>query len=151
MIIEGEDGVTHINVYSKGKTSLGRWLSNFYHSPIVLEDDGRFDSIEGYWYWITVRDDRLRNVAGFNAKKLGKELTEESSKDCEGFEDKIKKALDVKMKTYLDKSKELCDSDLPLCHYYEYSEKRLDAGYEWIIEHIEYRRQMLNEYFENKK
>jgi len=28
-MIEGIDGETHINIYSKGKTEIGRWLSNF--------------------------------------------------------------------------------------------------------------------------
>ena len=50
MIIEGIDGMTHINVYSKGKTEIGRWLSNFAYSPIDLGNEGYFSSIEGYWY-----------------------------------------------------------------------------------------------------
>jgi len=41
------DGVTHINIYSKGKTSLDRALSNFAHTPIETVD-GKFASIEGY-------------------------------------------------------------------------------------------------------
>ena len=45
------DGITHINVYSKGKTTLGRWLTNFAHTPIDTID-GHFESIEGYWYWL---------------------------------------------------------------------------------------------------
>jgi hypothetical protein len=32
------DGVDHINVYSKGKTELGRMLSNFYPSPFTLRE-----------------------------------------------------------------------------------------------------------------
>jgi hypothetical protein len=43
-----DDGITHINIYSKGKTELGRWLSNFTYHPIETED-GKFDSVEGYW------------------------------------------------------------------------------------------------------
>ena len=32
MYKQTEDGYNHINVYSKGKTELGRWLSNFAHT-----------------------------------------------------------------------------------------------------------------------
>ena len=35
------------------------------------------------------------------------------------FKDKIKKAIDIKLKTYLDKAREFSKTDLPLCHYYE--------------------------------
>lgn len=150
MIIEGEEGVTHINVYSKSKTELGKWLSNFSHSPISLEE-GVFNSIEGYWYWLSCFDDRLKNMSGFAAKQLGKELRGEFNHTPDNFEEKIKKALDVKLKTYLNKSKELCESDLPLCHYYEYGGKRVNSGHSWIIDHIELRRQMLKEYFKNKE
>ena len=38
----------------------------------------------------------------------------------EEFKSKIKHATDIKLKTYLDKAKELSNIDLPLCHYYEY-------------------------------
>jgi len=48
-----EDGVTHINIYSKGRTTLGQMLSNFEDSPFTCED-GNFRSIEDYWYWLSV-------------------------------------------------------------------------------------------------
>ena len=44
--METIDGVHHINVYSKSKTEIGRWLSNFSYSPIQTKD-GDFESIEG--------------------------------------------------------------------------------------------------------
>lgn len=66
------DGETHINIYSRGATEIGRWLSNFSYSPIVTED-GSFNSIEGYWYWIQTHNDSLRSLHGFSAKKIGKE------------------------------------------------------------------------------
>lgn len=33
-----EDGITHINIYSKGSTELGRLLSNFAHRKAVLSE-----------------------------------------------------------------------------------------------------------------
>jgi hypothetical protein len=48
-----EDGVTHINVYSRGNTELGRLLSNFAHTPFSHPEFGEFASVEGFWYWLS--------------------------------------------------------------------------------------------------
>lgn len=48
-----EDGVTHINIYSKGKTELGRWLTNFSYSPFNHPEYGKFLSMEGFWCWVS--------------------------------------------------------------------------------------------------
>lgn len=40
------DGIDHINIYSKGKTTLGRMLSNFACTPFTHPEDGKFASIE---------------------------------------------------------------------------------------------------------
>jgi hypothetical protein len=146
MIISGPDGVTHINVYSQGETHLGRWLSNFTKSPITIPGEGDFISIEGYWFWLLTEDERFRALHGFQAKRLGK-ILKAGHKFVDDFENKIKKAIDIKLKSNLNLCKILCDSDLPLCHYYVYGDKKIDAGYEWIIEHIEERRKLLREYF----
>jgi len=49
------DGIDHINVYSKAKTDLGKFLSNFTYAKIKTQD-GIFSSIEGYWYWLLSSD-----------------------------------------------------------------------------------------------
>jgi hypothetical protein len=146
MIIEGVEGMTHINIYSKSKTSIGKWLSNFTYCPISTEH-GNFNSIEGYWYWLGTLNDNLRDLSGFHAKKLGREseVLRELPEDV--FQSKIKSAIDRKLKT---KPKEVSEINLPICHYYEYGGKRVDAGYEWIGEHIEYRVEQLKEYYKNK-
>jgi len=151
MIIEGEDGTTHINIYSRAKTKLGRWLSNFSYTPITLVD-GDFDSIEGYWYWLFSGEERFKTLSGHAAKKLGKELVKKEEKVVDDvIKAKIKNAIDVKLKKYFDKATQLSRTTLPLCHYYEYGGKRVDAGHEWIVKHIELRREMLKEYFLKKK
>ena len=68
-----DDGITHINIYSKARTELGKWLSNFSYSPIKIENE-LFNSIEAYFYWLICKDDRLKLLYGYNAKKLGKEI-----------------------------------------------------------------------------
>jgi hypothetical protein len=149
MIIDGEDGITHINIYSMGKTTLGMWLSNFSYCPIVIPSDGKFNSIEGYWYWLSTRDEGLRGLSGFEAKKLGKSL--EKKYTIDNFEEKVKLAIDIKIKSNPMMMKMLYESSLPFCHYYSYGGKKKGAGYEWIVEHIENRRFLLKNHFGNEK
>ena len=145
MIMETIDGVHHINVYSKGKTEIGRWLSNFSYSPIQTKN-GNFKSIEGYWYWITTLNDRLRELHGFPAKKLGKESEKILEVSDEIFKQKIKDAIDIKLKI---NPKWVAEKvNLPLTHYYEYGGKRIEKQeYNWITEHIEMRVNQLKEYY----
>jgi len=150
MILDGIDGVDHINVYSKGHTKLGKWLSNFAHTPITIEGAGDFLSIEGYWYWLGCRDDRLRTLYGYQAKKLGKALTRDYILTPSHFEELIKKAIDIKLKSNRDMLREFAYSELPLAHYYEYGQsnpKRVDAGYDWIVQHLEMRRRQLKQHW----
>ena len=60
MINPKQDGISHVNIYSQGKTELGRMLSNFYHYQVITKD-GNFTSVEGYWYWLG----RLYRERGF--------------------------------------------------------------------------------------
>ncbi len=145
MIIEGEGGVTHINIYSKSKCELGRYLSNFAYSPIII-DGRKCASIEGYWYYLLTGNEQLLNLYGFNAKHEGKKY----KKICECdafFMDKIKLAIDIKIKSNRYYLNLFYKSELPFTHYYDYNGKRVDAGYEWIVEHIELRRKQLKEHF----
>src|SRR5690606_29183348 len=139
--------VETINIYSKSKSEVGRWLSNFTYCPIETED-GHFDSIEGYWYWLTRRDDSLRTVSGWSAKELGKKLSKVTELEEEQFKNKICKALDLKIKT---RPKWLVEQvKFPLEHYYEYGGKKVyKPEYDWIIEHIEKRIEQLREFYEN--
>ena len=49
------DGINHINIYSKGKTEVGRILSNF-NTPFFKYETphGKFRSLEGYYHWLRV-------------------------------------------------------------------------------------------------
>ena len=143
--MEDIDGVHHINIYSKGKTEIGRWLSNFSYCPIQTED-GWFNSIEGYWYWLSTLNDKLRDLHGFSAKKLGKESEKLITLDEDVFQEKICKAIDLKLKTNPKWVAEQCN--LPLRHYYDYGGKRIEKQeYNWITEHIQKRVKQLREYY----
>lgn len=156
MIIQGEDGINHINVYSKGKTKIGRWLSNFAHSPFTIPEGDTFQSVEGYWYWLMIKGhpEELKYLHGFKAKQIGRELKElhgiEITSDDEGFQECIKNALDCKLRANRGMCKLLANTNLPLCHYYVYGDKRIDAGYEWIIQHIDKRRKQLKEHYKSQ-
>lgn len=142
MIIEGEDGITHINVYSKGVTEMGRWLSNFSYCPIEI-DGVVFNSVEAYWYFLLSGDISIKDLYGWEAKSAGQKLTKLNEID----QDKIKEALDIKIKK---RSREISEINLPICHYYQYGGKKVDAGYEWIIEHLEKRVKQLKEHYASK-
>jgi predicted NAD-dependent protein-ADP-ribosyltransferase YbiA (DUF1768 family) len=150
VINPANDGIDHINIYSKGQTILGRTLSNFKYAPFVC-DDGPFDSVEGYWYFLQVNDncpdkERLREVNGYNAKNLGRELRNlypNPITDQKEFEMKILTAISKKLtqnKVILDLLVE--SGDLPLTHYYVYGNgtnaKVVETkGSEFIISFLE--------------
>lgn len=118
-----EDGITHINIYSKGATELGRLLSNFAHSPFVYPDLGKFECLEGFWYWhLTGRKyEQFRALNGYESKKLGKTLRDDRI-DNEGMspEDKeiILEAIRCKLRQNRYILNKLAESELPFTHYY---------------------------------
>jgi hypothetical protein len=131
-----EDGITHINVYSQAKTELGRFLSNFAHSP-VNTPDGHFESLEGYWYWLKTYDDYLRELYGYKAKEYGKKLPVVNQTINKS---KFKKALYQKVKNnseWLKQNPLWNDLSLPLKHYYVYGGKPKEAGGQWVLDILE--------------
>jgi predicted NAD-dependent protein-ADP-ribosyltransferase YbiA (DUF1768 family) len=143
-----DDGISHINIYSQGKTNLGKMLSNFYKYPIKTRD-GSFMSVEAYWYWMSIEDCKekeiLRELYGFNAKKMGKDIlnTKQSRFDVD-FEHKILKAIWYKFK----RNSHLLtpeNSQLPFEHYYNFGGKVVGVKnkYVWMIQGIEKMRESL--------
>lgn len=133
-----DDGVTHINVYSKGKTELGRWLTNFATSPFEHPVHGSFVSMEGFWYWLRtgMKVDAFRTLNGWDAKKLGK-VTTKVEMDQWAFQNNVKFAIRCKLLAHPKMLNKLLDTTLPLGHYYVYGGKAVHAGYEWITEFYE--------------
>jgi predicted NAD-dependent protein-ADP-ribosyltransferase YbiA (DUF1768 family) len=134
------DGIDHINVYSKGKTRLGQLLSNFAPTPFECED-GRFNSVEGYWYWLLCDHedkDKLRTTYGFNAKKLGRELgaTDWPENYDQGeFRQKIYKAMYAKAKAHPEIQDLLKENNLAFYHYYVYGDRVVMVkGCGWIMD-----------------
>lgn len=118
MIDPKEDGISHINIYSKGSTALGRFLSNFSDCHIHTED-GYFRTIEGYWYWLSTKHEPLRDFPGWQCKKVGRSLRGEDWPNHPDFEKKILKAIMIKMTSSEWCIQELIKSGtLPFHHYY---------------------------------
>jgi hypothetical protein len=119
-----EDGVTHINIYSRSRTTLGKLLSNFTHSPFEHPDYGKFQSMEGYWYWMSTGlcHDILRNLYGISAKRTGERFKDVPFKHLsKTFEDIIAEGILMKMLWNPNIGDLLKNSTLPLVHYYHES------------------------------
>ena len=122
-----EDGITHLNAYSNAKTELGQFLSNFAYCPINTLD-GEFDSIEGYWGWLSISENNrnresLRYLYGIDAKKYKESLliNGDPGRIDDRFAEKIAYAIHQKFKSkdafdLLGRNRALLE--LPLVHYY---------------------------------
>lgn len=114
-----EDGYTHLNIYSKAHTQLGRDLSNFSDYPLEHPKYGRFASMEGFYYWVSTggHDESFRELVGYDAKKHGESL--EKVEDSE-FQKKICEGLLARFDTNPDLKKRFIETTLPFVHYYYY-------------------------------
>jgi len=139
------DGVDHINIYSKGRTELGKLLSNFSFSPFRYEPYGLFNSVEGFWYYYFsgCKHNDLRTLSGYMAKKIGKRYKAEKDHVITDEEKEIiLGAIRCKLKQNREILDMLVENTLPLTHYYYYGE--LDNPkvyymdeYSWITDEIE--------------
>lgn len=143
-----KDGIDHINIYSKGETVLGRYLSNFTYSPFKHPFDGEFKSVEGYWYYNLTGDEEQRNLYGFKAKERGRNYLKEinpEGNDWQVAHLSIKLALISKLTQCEPEMLALfIQSNLPFRHYYKYGDKIIEperGG--WIVEFFEDLRKLL--------
>lgn len=131
------DGITHINMYSRGKTQLGRDLSNFSYHPFVHPKFGRFVSLEGFWYWLLTENDELRDNYDINAKILGRHSILHSGKierDPYWFRLAYMSAAICKLQQHPSLMKAFQDNPLPLNHYYVFNGvKTLPKQHNWIV------------------
>jgi hypothetical protein len=138
-----EDGITHLNVYSRAKTDEGKWASNFQYAPFIHPMLGRFHSIEGLWYWLSVspdnpKRDQLMYVHGAEAKKLGRELRGQDWVYSPAFEKLICQGIRAKYATYPEKLEAFRKTTLPLAHYYVMMGKpKYVTDGEWILQELD--------------
>lgn len=135
------DGITHINVYSKAKSPLGRLLSNFAYTPITIENL-LFESIESWWYWTKMNKinesslfplfsqeqlDEIRIKVGPDAKEFFRSLFKVDSSDYSPNKEELKKAYIAKLEHHPHIKQMLMDNKLPLAHYYMMWDKQINA------------------------
>ena len=140
------DGIDHINIFSKGKTELGRWMTNFAKQTINCPTHGVFDSVEGFWYWLKTgkQHDVLRYLHGAEAKVEGKRY-ERVEMDEQEFNRQILLMINKKIRGNPRMRLQLANCTLPFTHYYVYNGVVKHAGYEWITEHWDRIRRRLQE------
>ena len=145
------DGIDHINIYSKGKTELGRLLTNFAHTPFTYHPYGEFASIEAFWYYAKTGwvNEHLKPLYGFKAKEEGKKC---SVVHCPQFEELILEAIRCKLRQNKYLRELLTNSTLPLTHYYAYGTPHnwkvvYQPQHDWQIEEISRIRSVCREYY----
>lgn len=114
------DGEDHINIWTKGKTVLGKKLSHFHHSPFIHPYYGSFQCVEGFWYYASTgfQHEQLRQLVGFKAKQEGRQLDQVWYKD---FVEDVLSANWQKIMQSNDLCSMIIESELPFLHYYAYS------------------------------
>lgn len=138
-----EDGVTHINTYSKGKTELGRMLSNFAYSPFVYAPYGKFNSVEGFYYWYLTgqKHDDLRTLSGSYAKVQGRKYEVDRTEHVlsEDTIEIMQGAMICKIAQNKKLQEMLISSTLEFTHYYVYFGKVINPfdGYDWFSDTLE--------------
>lgn len=129
-----KDGVDHINIYSKGFTELGQLLSNFAHTPFELPNVGKFQSVEGYWYWLLTKDDSLKELHGYAAKQYGRRCMN-LAPETKITKDILKAAYIAKLEANPNILEMLKQNTLPLKHYYMFDGRVHEPEqYRWTAE-----------------
>lgn len=136
------DGQDHINVYSRGRTWLGRQLTNFAHTPFSHHRYGSFESMEGFWHYIATGQKyrEFRELYGYRAKKAAKGI---EKVPLVNFKDTIREGLVAKITQNPEIYRAMAESELPFAHYYCFGSQ--EQGYkvhypessQWLMEVLE--------------
>lgn len=139
-----EEGITHINIYSKAQSPLGRILSNF-DRRCLSTSIGHFQSVEGLIFYLGCFDDRLRSAHGYTAKALGEQLDRGIRLPDDVFRRLVVEAMESKANKKEVKPL-LKNSTLPFTHYYHYGTKIIHLPkWEWQVDEWEKIRTVLKE------
>lgn len=146
-----QDGVLHINCWSKARTELGQMLSNFAHFSFVHPTCGMFASVEALWYWLKTgrTHDELRRLYGVSAKSAGSKLPAVPM-DEEEFHQIIRDGIRAKIEQNQRLRRQFVESTLPFLHYYVYG-KNNDVivnkdNHRWQMDFLEQLRDELREH-----
>lgn len=114
-----KDGKFYVNIYSRGITKLGRYLSNMSNLGFEHPEYGTFSSMEGFWYYIKTgkKFDNLKTLQGFKAKEFGKSLSRIENSD---FKKDLMSGLECKILQNSYLLELVLGNELPYVHYYVY-------------------------------
>jgi hypothetical protein len=120
-----DDGMTEINVYTKGRTRLGRLLTNLSDLPVNHPVYGMFRTAEGLWYYLKTgcKHESLRAMSGFDAKKFGNTLEVVWNQD---FKEQFLIGVRAKVMDNEELKELLRGSDMPFVHYYYFGSPYAD-------------------------
>lgn len=141
MYTPDQDGITHINVYTKSNTEIGKLLSNLSDSPINHPKYGYFFCLESLWYWLILgkNDHQLKDMNGYEAKKFGQaKITNKEEYDfiteSKSFRAEFKDGIRAKLLSNTKTLQLLVDTkNLPITHYYFYTPKDGDLSRAKVI------------------
>lgn len=141
-----DDGKTHINIYSKANTFLGKQMSNWYDSTVECSL-GEFRCIEGLIFYLGSFNEHLRSMTGYEAKTHGQKFDRNIRLPEDVFKRIIIEAMWSKVRTVKTLKEGLKKSTLPLTHYYNYAGKAITVPkWNWQIEAWEnIRKELKNE------
>ena len=129
------DGIDHINVYSRGATALGRALSNLSDCNIEHPYFGHFRTLEGLWFYMKTgfKDDSFRIVKGMTARDQGKRMP---SDYYPLFSKMFKLGMLEKLERNPQLQRDLIENELPLAHYYVYHTKVIiQDRHQWQLDY----------------
>ena len=141
MVDPKQDGIDHINIWTKARTPLGKQLSNLAYKDFTHPRYGYFNTMEGFWHWLATgkQHEIFRSVSGFKAKTESKNYNKVNNPD---FEKEICEALTCRFNEHRDMLFNFVDSHLPFKHYFVYGDRVQDQTekYQWMIDYYhEYR------------
>lgn len=150
-----QDGVDHVNVGTGATTSLGQRLSLGHAQQFVIESDGPFLTIAGYWFYLLSEDQDNQ----FRDKNEGQVFNLKNKKrlkfNVPGFQEKIAKAYWDKINQVPGLRGAIMGNKLPFDAYYifgEYNPKFENAQHtiedrsaKWIVPFFEEVRKALRE------
>lgn len=147
--MDGIDGLDFINIYSRGETKIGKWMSNFQKINIII-DGKNVSSLEGYWYYLLTGKSYLLRLHGYSAKMHGMKESRIYEED-DAFREKFIKAIDLKIKSNITMFSEFLNYDIniPLVHFYAKDKGKPIKEHDWFISHIDKRRKQFYKKYKN--
>lgn len=115
------DSIDHINIYSRGKTQLGRWLTNPSPLGFIHPNFGKFATAEGLHFFLKtgMSDYEYFHLKGFEARKKGKAAHKHYVHNPE-FDHLMRIGWVCKITQNPELYYLVQDNSLPLVHYYYY-------------------------------